>query len=353
MVVVASVVTLDWVPPSVCLLLECVYLVGYAYWPRLQARLGTRSGSPELPETDQVIATGTAGRINDFLLNPPERHSVSFLDGWLLVVTVAGLVIIFFFGFGKHLLSHPLPYFTHAQGWEAGAILWTYTFLLYYMVKVPSTKNIPADSFIKVLVPVVSTGLLVLAWLSMKSHQPTLHVITIWAIGVCFLLVDSLVVRYHPDPKERDLSRASRKWADWPMVASLGVLFLYLVVHPDTEQKEVFVSGIVACQLLISNSVFVVMEFGLLASPNSAKLSGLVQETGGSSIKGAVLTAKSLSTKLSQITSTDNEGRFHFLYLPAGKSVITVEAAGFATLSQEITLTAGDADDLQLKLASS
>jgi hypothetical protein len=240
--IVASFLTFDWVLLGAGLVLETGYLCWACLSQKYRMRLESREQSGKL--------------------------AIDFLDRVLLVVSAAGLVVIVFFGFGKHLLSHPWPNFTHAEGWEAGAIIWTWTFLLYYMVKFHSTENQAVDSFIKVLFSVGSTVLLLLAWFSMK--RPTEHVIYVWLIGVCFLVIDSLVVRFHPEPKERELSRASRKWADWPMVIAFGVLFLYLKAHPDTEYPEAFVSGVVACQLLISNSVFVVMEFGLLRLPKVA-----------------------------------------------------------------------------------
>ncbi len=72
--------------------------------------------------------------------SPSGMIGITLLDGSLLVVTVAGFVIILFFGFGKHLLSHPLPFLTHAAGWDIGALTWTGFFLLYYTGKFKFTN---------------------------------------------------------------------------------------------------------------------------------------------------------------------------------------------------------------------
>jgi hypothetical protein len=193
------------------------------------------------------------------------KRGVGFLDQVLLVVTVAGFVVILFFGFGKHLLSHRWPYLTHAEGWEAGALGWTGLFLLYYLVKFQATGNVAVDKVIIVIIGSLDLVLLVLAWNSMR--EPLKHVLFIMAIGACYLVIDLLSMIFHPDQKEKMLSRVSLYWADIPMVTSVFVLFLYLIIHRDTENPDVFVSGVVSCQLLISNAVFVVMEFGLLQPP--------------------------------------------------------------------------------------
>jgi hypothetical protein len=57
-------------------------------------------------------------------------------------------------------------------------------------------------------------------------------------------------------------------------VFSFLVLYAYLKLHRDTEAPEVFVAGVVACQLLISNAVFIVMEFGFLRLPGAASGGG-------------------------------------------------------------------------------
>jgi hypothetical protein len=208
---------------------------------------------------------------------PPESQGESddggvvFLDYVLLVVTVAGFVVILFFGFGKHLLSHRWPYLTHAEGWEAGAIGWTWGFLFYYLAKYREVRNRAVNTFIIATLMLISAKLLTGAWESMR--EPITHVWYITGIGMCFLLTDALAMLFHKNPKEQERSRNSLYWADIPMVLALVVLLVYLYVHPDAENRDVFVSGVVSCQLLISNAVFIVMEFGLLR-PAKESISG-------------------------------------------------------------------------------
>jgi peptidyl-prolyl cis-trans isomerase A (cyclophilin A) len=94
-----------------------------------------------------------------------------------------------------------------------------------------------------------------------------MHVIYVLSIGLCFLAMDLWSSTEHLEPKERALSKASLLWADYPMVAAFIILLVYLWIHADAEHQDVFVSGVISCQLVISNVVFVVMEFGFLRRP--------------------------------------------------------------------------------------
>lgn len=193
------------------------------------------------------------------------RPVVTLLDQVLLLVSVSGFVVILFFGFGKHLLSHPFPELTHAGGWEAGALIWTALFLAYYLVKFSFTGKIVLDKFVVVVLAGLSGWLITQAWRSMAT--PIEHVFYVLSIGACFFVIDLLLWKQHPSENEQQLSRASFWWADTPMVAAFTILLCYLSCHRDVEYPEVFVSGVVSCQLLISNVVFIAMEFGLLQLP--------------------------------------------------------------------------------------
>jgi hypothetical protein len=190
------------------------------------------------------------------------------LDRVLLVVTVAGFVTILFFGFGKHLLDHPWPQLSHAEGWEAGAIWWTGLFLIYYAIKFGATGNIVVDKLIIAVIIGLDTWLLRRAWETMG--KPDEHLPIVLGIGACFSTIDFLSHKYHPVAMERRRSRESLYWADIPMLVAVVVLYAYLRAHRDTETPDVFMAGVISCQLLMSNAVFVVMEFGFLGSRREA-----------------------------------------------------------------------------------
>lgn len=239
---VAAYLTVDWMLFGLGIAVEAVYL-GWTFRSlsyRSKLELRAQAGKPD----------------------------VDPLDPTLLVVTVTGFVAILFFGFGKHLLNHRFPDLTHAEGWEAGAIVWTGLFLLYYLIKFRATGNVFVDKFVIVLIAFLGAVLLILAWNSMGRWEH--HIPFVMAVGLCFLVIDLLSALLHTDKKERMLSRNSLWWADVPMVFAFAILWSYLLIHRDTENPDVFVSGVISCQLLISNVAFVVMEFGLLQPPQVA-----------------------------------------------------------------------------------
>jgi hypothetical protein len=82
----------------------------------------------------------------------------------------------------------------------------------------------------------------------------------------------------------------------------------------------------------------------------SASLSGRVADPKGGLIDGASITAKRVETNQQRTVKSDDEGRFRFANLPLGTYTITVESTGFDHLVRQITLTVGQAVDLQLEL---
>lgn len=83
----------------------------------------------------------------------------------------------------------------------------------------------------------------------------------------------------------------------------------------------------------------------------SASLSGRVEDPNARVISNATVTATKQETNQHRTVTTDNEGRFRFASLPVGTYTITVESPGFSKLASELTLSVGQALDLQLELA--
>ena len=82
----------------------------------------------------------------------------------------------------------------------------------------------------------------------------------------------------------------------------------------------------------------------------SANLSGHVEDAGGALVADASVVAYNLNTGWTQTATSDGDGHFRFPYLQVGTYEITVEAPGFARLVRQLTLTVGQALDLQLSL---
>ncbi|MFZ0751449.1 MAG: TonB-dependent receptor, partial [Pyrinomonadaceae bacterium] len=82
----------------------------------------------------------------------------------------------------------------------------------------------------------------------------------------------------------------------------------------------------------------------------SATLSGRAEDSSGAVIQGASVTIRNVETNATQTMVSDGEGRFRFPYLNVGRHEIVLEKSGFASLTRQLTLTVGQALDLQLKL---
>ncbi len=82
----------------------------------------------------------------------------------------------------------------------------------------------------------------------------------------------------------------------------------------------------------------------------SATLSGRIEDAGGAVVGGAIVTVTDAERNINTSTMSDGEGRFRFLHLNAGTYTLKVEQQGFATVSQQLTLTVGQALDILIKL---
>lgn len=83
----------------------------------------------------------------------------------------------------------------------------------------------------------------------------------------------------------------------------------------------------------------------------SATLSGRVDDATGASISGATIAITNIEKNQTTSSSSDEHGRYSFLYLPVGRYQLKVEHAGFASITRELTLTVGQALDLPVRLS--
>jgi hypothetical protein len=81
-----------------------------------------------------------------------------------------------------------------------------------------------------------------------------------------------------------------------------------------------------------------------------ASVSGRVTDPTGAVVEGAGVVAKQLDTDLAPAVVTDREGRFRFPYLKVGRYEIAVSHAGFAETVNAVTLGAGAAVELPVRL---
>ena len=113
------------------------------------------------------------------------------------------------------------------------------------------------------------------------------------------------------------------------------------------------VRKLVSCVLLIWVVILAATTPGA-AQVNTVNLSGTVLDPQNLAVQSAKLTLQNSAKGVSRVASSDANGRYEFVGMPPGIYSLTVEAPGFATLTDtSFTLTLGQAAEynpqLQLK----
>ncbi|HKP88317.1 MAG TPA: TonB-dependent receptor [Blastocatellia bacterium] len=84
----------------------------------------------------------------------------------------------------------------------------------------------------------------------------------------------------------------------------------------------------------------------------AATLGGRVEDANGAALNATSVTATNTDKNQTWTTTSDDQGRYNFLYLPVGNYRLTVEHAGFATITKEFPLSIGQSLDLPLRLSA-
>ena len=86
-------------------------------------------------------------------------------------------------------------------------------------------------------------------------------------------------------------------------------------------------------------------------SSTGAQLSGTIVDPSGALVRGATVVLRSEATALERSTTSDDNGHYRFLLIPAGRYDLTVEAPGFGRLSNAgLVLTVGQSANLTVTL---
>jgi Carboxypeptidase regulatory-like domain len=83
---------------------------------------------------------------------------------------------------------------------------------------------------------------------------------------------------------------------------------------------------------------------------NSASVSGQVEDQTAASIASATVILNNLDRNQSFSTTTDENGRFRFLYMPVGSYQLRVERPGFSTATASLTLSVGQSFEIPIQL---
>jgi cation transport ATPase len=203
-------------------------------------------------------------------------------DRWLNITIVAGAIIIFVFGYGLHLFQYLgiKTNLQHWESWELGALLWTVLFILYYFATLKLVNKNKTDKVIIVFLFLVfiltgSAWASLLYWHSWHNQFSVyIHVFSVTGIGTFLMLIDRLVSKYHHNAQDKKAFRESFLLAGVPTVIAYAALDLYLItdglvwhrwiLHTPPENQEVFLSGAISFQLLVSNVIFVLIQKGTI-----------------------------------------------------------------------------------------
>ncbi|MEO6964478.1 MAG: carboxypeptidase regulatory-like domain-containing protein [Acidobacteriaceae bacterium] len=109
------------------------------------------------------------------------------------------------------------------------------------------------------------------------------------------------------------------------------------------------------CITLFGGILFLVLPAFLAAQQTvtTASLAGRVLDPSGAVVAHATVSALQTSTNQPYSTTTDNQGRFRFPFLPVGQYRITTHETGFEEASQQVQLTVGAAFNLTLQFSLS
>jgi hypothetical protein len=83
---------------------------------------------------------------------------------------------------------------------------------------------------------------------------------------------------------------------------------------------------------------------------SAATLSGRVEDTNGAAISGASIAITNIDKNQTTSSTSDDHGRYSFLYLPVGSYQLKIEHHGFAPVTRKLILTVGQAIDLPVRL---
>jgi hypothetical protein len=191
----------------------------------------------------------------------------------LWIMTVSGALLIFSFGFGsdwnwmKQLDIRVLgTQLTATESWELGAITWSLMFGAYYYFTFPSAPKDRINRLVAALLSLGTVALCGLAAYSLHTNNIPFHFRYVAAIGFLFCLTDFILFLCHTGDR-RKMFLESLWVADAPMIVGLVTLLFFQIYHKDQRQAQemqTFLAGAISFQLIVSNVVFILCQFGVL-----------------------------------------------------------------------------------------
>jgi hypothetical protein len=216
-----------------------------------------------------------------------------FLIIWILIQFVPLQLVAFLNACGRSVRGLLVPEgcpvspykLTKWELWEFGAIFWSFMFCFYYFldVKLPGSKIMHRCTMLALTlsfwVPCVILFLLIVV------PQYTLaRLIVTWFLSAVYLTIDFASAIFHRDRTEQTRYWESVLAADAPTVFGNTVLLAWLWKirgSSEVEDWDRFVSGAVAFQIITCNSIFVVIQSGILEWVHRPNVSHEPADDGG------------------------------------------------------------------------
>jgi len=109
--------------------------------------------------------------------------------------------------------------------------------------------------------------------------------------------------------------------------------------------------GVLGNFMLLLQICALVLALPFQQAVNSATVSGHIEDQTGASIAAASVTIRGVDRNQSATTTTDERGRFRFLYLPVGSYELRVDKPGFAPTTAKLTLSVGQTLDVPIQMS--
>src|SRR5450432_1512824 len=118
----------------------------------------------------------------------------------------------------------------------------------------------------------------------------------------------------------------------------------------DVKPEEVTMCDITGCKTLIRPALCLSMLLGALLSVNipvpaqtpAGRIAGVLNDPSGAVVPGGQISIRNLDSGAAKSTTTDQQGRYTFDPVPAGRYEASAAASGFETsVRKSITVTAG------------
>jgi hypothetical protein len=199
-------------------------------------------------------------------------------NSWLNRMIIAGVVLLAacvfcldFINMGlRNSGSRPLA---HDEAWELAGLVWTFLFVAYYFITMNFTQVQKHDKVIVVLLFAIGVCTFLAASFLLSGHL-FLHLVFVSAVVSLIALTDWLFSQWHQLEEDKRAFHESYLLTGVPAIAAYLVLNLYVygealihayVLHtPALQQANVFLSGAISAQLIISNVIFVFLQKGAL-----------------------------------------------------------------------------------------